>query len=203
MSLRTHREKAPTVIDTHITSFLFVMCGETHVALPAGIIRGIVRPDDQGISEALTLLDVRTPVADLAARFGLPSSFSADPRIVVCGMGEARRAFMVGAIVGLEDIESSKIRPLLPHFTGPERHWFSGMFLFRETVALAVEPHWLLSEDQTRLNVSPVEECGRQRHGGTASSPSGAYSLPSGPGQLDILELEEATDADDIPWAQL
>ncbi len=121
-------------------------------------------------------------------------------------MRHARRAFRVHAIVGLQEVESTRIKPLLPHFIGPEREWFSGMFLFRETIALVVQPSWLLSDDRYR-----GELLGRQSTVEPEQAPCAAPVLsqitgghaPGSPDQFDVIELEEATDADDLPWAQL
>ncbi|HJU05033.1 MAG TPA: chemotaxis protein CheW, partial [Nitrospiraceae bacterium] len=138
MSLRTQTDTGQTTTVSSATSFLLVVCGETYLALPAGLIRGIIKWDDADKAAALERLAARTRVMDLAERLGLPSISSSEARILVCGGNSVCRAFLVTAIVGLEDIESAMITPLLPHFTGLERQWFSGMFLFREAVALVL-----------------------------------------------------------------
>ncbi len=206
MTLRTRTEKAQPASGVDVASFLLVTCTHTHLAIPADIIRGIVKPDDGGKDDALAVLGAHADVTDLADRFGVScSSFSSEARILVCGTHDARRAFRVHTIVGLEDVESTRIKPLLPHFGGPEREWFSGMFLFRETIALVVRPSWLLSDDRQRgellgrqLTVKPEQ-----------APPAPVLSRITGGhvagslGQFDAIELEEATDADDLPWAQL
>jgi hypothetical protein len=207
MTLRTRTEKAPTASGVDVASFLLVTCTHTHVAIPADIIRGIVKPDDDGKDDALAVLRAHTDVTDLADRFGVSSSsFSSEARIVVCGTHNARRAFRVHAIVGLEDVESTRIKPLLPHFIGPEREWFSGMFLFRETIALVVQPSWLLSDDRQRGGLlgrqSTVEPEQALLAAPVLSHRTGGY-VSGSPDELDVIELEEATDADDLPWAQL
>ena len=204
MSLRTQTVNRSSVAAVPVASFLVVTCGETPFALSAGTIRGIVKPGDGGIADVLAALGVRTPVIDLAERWGFSSTLSSDAGIVVCGLEQTHRAFLVGAVVGLEDIDPSNILPLLPHFTGPERTWFSGMFLFRETVALIVDPRWLLSaahnqiEESARLVDESAQEPDR-----TAPALADTSSTRGDPGPFDLMELEEATDADDIPWAQL
>lgn len=207
MTLRTRTEKALMASGVDVASFLLVTCTHTYIAIPAGIIRGIVKPDDDGKDDALAVLGAHTDVTDLTDRFGASSSsFSSEARIIVCGTHNARRAFRVHAIVGLEDVESTKIKPLLPHFIGPEREWFSGMFLFRETIALVVQPSWLLSDDRQRGGLlgrqSAVEPEQAPFPAPVLSHRTGGH-VPGSPDEFDVIELEEATDADDLPWAQL
>src|SRR5918998_6837338 len=173
--------------------------------MPAGIVPGIVRLDHNRLNAALAVFGVRSSVIDLAELFGLsPSSRSAESRIVVCGMRSTRQAFSVGSVLGLEDIETTKITALLPHFVGPERQWFTGMFLFRETVALIIGADWLLSIDHHRYT-SPD----RQPIPGTLQMLAGDVSgvtadmIGATPeahsAQSDIIDLEEATNADHLP----
>ena len=194
MGLRSRFETLPVAAGVQVASFLLVTCGPTHLAMPAGIVRGIVRLDHNRLNAALAVLGVRSSVIDLAELFGLsPSSRSAESRIVVCGMQSTRQAFSVGSVLGLEDIETTKITALLSHFVGPERQWFTGMFLFRETVALIIGADWLFSIDHQRLagDVSGVSA-------GMIGATPEAHSA-----QSDIIDLEEATNADHLPWAEL
>jgi hypothetical protein len=90
--------------------------------------------------------------------------------------------------------------PLLPHFVGPERQWFSGMFLFRKTVVLIINPGWLLSEDRqlwlsSDYGASSVEDHHSQRS--DMPNPGSKTDMPA------VIELEEATNAEDLPWAEL
>ncbi len=205
MSLRTQTDKGP-LVSAYVTSFLLVVCDKTYLALPAGMIRGIIKRDDADKVDALAMLEVHTRIMDLTERLGLASSPSSEARILVCGGEPLRRAFLVTAIVGLEDIESATITPLLPHFTGPERQWFSGMFLYRESVALVLNPSWLLSEDLDcdgdLVRMPAIQD---REWMAVASAPSGmaARQCQVKIDYFDPLELEEASDADDIPWAQL
>jgi len=99
------------------------------------------------------------------------------------------------------DVDNARIRPLPPHFGGPERKWYGGLFLFQETVALMVHPGWLLGEERgpaqlPRLSATPVTAFAS---GHAAVVGNGTPSRPP----VDIVKLEEASDADDTPWAQL
>lgn len=209
MSLRGRTEMRPTSMGPTVAAFLLVTCEATHLAVPAELVRGIVKPNDGGMADILRALGVQAEVSDLSERFGFERyAPSAEMRVVVCGMKEMRWAFRVGAVIGLEDVESSRITLLSPQFTGPERQWFAGMFLFRDTVALVIQPRWLLSDDRHEPSRSPQAESIESDHEAAATviTVAPAVAIQSWRGTascVDGIELEEATDADDLPWAEL
>ena len=116
-----------------------------------------------------------------------------------------------------------RITPLPPHFAGVEQSWFTGLFLFRDTVALLINPGWLLSQtmdafvaqslpEQTAPGEQPVPDQaaaapagapapsrkkGRRKPVVTASGEEAALEV------LENLVLEESADAEDsqTPWA--
>src|SRR5436309_1473534 len=183
------------------TRFLVVMCAETCFALPADIVRGLMTFEEAGPAEAVTMLEVTYPLRDLAAHFGLPPVSSApESRIILCTMGNFHKGFRVSQMLGLADVDNERIRPLPPHFGGPERKWFGGLFLFQETVALMVHPGWLFGEERgpaqrPRLTATPVTALAS---GHAAAVGNGTPSHPP----VEIVKLEEAPDAEDTPWAQ-
>jgi hypothetical protein len=150
---------------------------------------------------------VTTSPVHLSEHFGLTGSYlSPESRILVCGMQSTHVAFRVDRVLGLHDTDSKKIKPLLPHFMGPERRWIAGMFLFQQTVALVLHTHWLLNDDrgsrvlsssgtQPMVQVRPPEAFQRTVIDMTATRHD----------RLDwtIMNFEEVTDADDTPWAQI
>jgi hypothetical protein len=209
VSLRTHKEPISPLDTSTTKQFLIITCGATRLAVPAEIIRGIVRPDDVGVAETLAALGVTSRVTDLAERFGVPGlSSSTEARIVACETRGINRAFHVTGIIGLHDLDARHIAPLLPHFTGPERRWFAGMFLFHETVALVVDAGWLLSLDHgarpAPVYHSTIEhERNRPSAGPPVPQKAARDALNHSDGKLDVMELEEVSDAEDIPWAEL
>jgi hypothetical protein len=115
-------------------------------------------------------------------------------------------AFRVDCVLGLHDMDATKIRPLLPHFIGAERRWIAGLFSFQQTVALVLHTGWLLSNDRGRQALSsPVLEL--KTHGARPEAvlPSVMDVMAARRDSLDwnVLEFEEVTDADDTPWAQI
>ncbi len=202
------RGRVHTVVSAaKMLEFLMVACGQTHFALQAEVVRSVIRPDEGDAEHVLSSFGVTTVPVHLSERFGLTGSYlSPDSRILVCGMQSAHVAFRVDRVFGLHDTDSASIKPLLPHFMGPERRWIAGMFLFQQTVALVLHTDWLLSDGHGgRALPSPVCEPMAQ---GRSVEPSRrtVIDLTATRGNSlhwNAMDFEEVTDADDTPWAQI
>jgi hypothetical protein len=131
----------------------------------------------------------------------------------------------VDRTLGLEDVDLQRITPLPPHFAGVEQSWFTGLFLFRDTVALLINPGWLLSqamdvfvaktlaegaalEEQHVLAPPPEAPAetpkpapARKRRSRKPVEASGGDAVALN--ELEDLVLEESTDVEDsqTPWA--
>ena len=70
MSLRGRTEMRPTSMGPTVAAFLLVTCEATHLAVPAELVRGIVKPNDGGMADILRALGVQAEVSDLSERFG-------------------------------------------------------------------------------------------------------------------------------------
>ncbi len=224
MSLRGRRDNVAPTLGT--MQVLVVACGRTYLAIPGAIVRGVVEFGDAVEARIVSLFGETCRVTDLAARLGLPPAvLTPDMRIILCGEHRARQAWRVDRTLGIEDIDLQAIKPLPPHFVGVEQSWFTGMFLFRDTVALTLNAGWLLSQSmdafvaQTLAEGATLEEqhvlaeapaateeeatpaaAGKQRLHKLLETPAGEAA------SLDVLEslvLEESTDVEDnqAPWA--
>lgn len=190
---------------------LVVRCGRTRFALPAGIVRSLGR-----VQEASAAMEQPVSRTDLADRFGLPRTARAEEgRTVLCGNRDIRHAFEVDEVVGLIEVEAMRIRPLPPQFAGPERAWFTGVFLLQGTLVLVVDPEWLLgfyprvSEAPPSRPAVPPASVSRSLalapeltlacHGvqGTMTGPMTSFEC------VEDGQLEEAGDAEEAPWAEL
>lgn len=187
---------------TDTKQFLVVVCGRTYLALEAGIVRGIIPLEDRDLNERLAALGVDSPATDLGVLFRLaPVSPSSDGRVVVCGRpGAQPQAFRVDRLVGLKEIEGRQIMALPAHFRGSERYWFLGLFFLDQTMlVLVVEPGWLLGQNQRNQKEVPVSAPLSIMEG---QSPPETLRRSAEDG-LDALEFEDATGAEEIPWAEL
>lgn len=159
MSLRGRAEKVTRAIET--MQVLVVACGKTYLAIPSAIVRGVIEFGEAVEARIVSLFGEECRVTDLAARLGLPpAELTPDMRIVLCGEHRARQAWRVDRTLGLHEVDLQQIMPLPPQFAGVERNWFTGLFLFRDVVALLVNPGWLLSQSmeafvaQTRVEAT-------------------------------------------------
>lgn len=202
------RGRLHTVIPAaKILEFLMVACGQTHFAIQADTVRSVIRPEESDAEAILSTFGITTVPVHLSEQFGLTGSYlSPESRILVCGMHGTNFAFRVDRVMGLHDIDTGDIKPLLPHFVGSERRWIAGMFLYQQTVALVLHTAWLLSNDRgSRALSAPVLESACDGYPSKASvatlidvSTEGLNSHSA-----HSMEFEEATDADDTPWAQI
>lgn len=127
---------------------LVVTSGPINLAISATVVESILPPEEAGGTGSVTVREIIYPVTDLARRLGHTSAAAArDPRIILCGSRGRHRGFRVDQVLGLTEVEISRLRPLPPHFTGEERTWFKGYFLYQEGVALWVNPDWLVGPD--------------------------------------------------------
>ncbi|MBI4401867.1 MAG: chemotaxis protein CheW [Nitrospirae bacterium] len=195
MSLRGRAQIAPHAVS--LRQFLVVACGKTRFALAADIVRGLAHPE-----ETVTAVGKGPAMTDLAARFGLSRSPRApQARIVFCGRREVHHAFLVDEVVGLTEVEVDRIRPLPSHFAGPERAWFTGLYVTQEAVVLVVDPGWLLDFYPTP---PPPAVVNQSESGNRAPGLPGPTDVTAVPIELLNVEgIEQATDAEDTPWAEL
>lgn len=222
MSLRSRTDKVAPALDT--MQVLVVACGKTYLAIPGAIVRGVVEFGEAVEARIVSLFGEACRVTDLAARLGLPPAvLTPDMRIILCGEHRARQAWRVDRTLGLEDVDMQRITPLPPHFAGVEQSWFTGLFLFRDTVALLINPGWLLSQTMDAFVAQSLTE---QPAPGELPAPDQAAEAPAGApaparkkgrrkpavaasgeeAALEVLEnlvLEESADAEDsqTPWA--
>ena len=171
-----------------------VVCRGLHFALQAEIVKGIVAADETNIQQRLASFGGdASSVSELGELFGWPPGTpSPESRIFVCGTPQVSRAFQVDRLLGLQDVDAEQFRPFPRHFRGPEREWFGGFILIEETLALIINSRWLVGAMQG--------ESQRSLSGGISRTPAEPELIA--PAASEIV-LEEATDAEELPWAEL
>jgi len=175
--------------------YLIVTAGQTTWAFPAEVTRGMVRPDEGTAGRVFS--GVSCPVVDLAQHFGLAGGGGgSESSVILCGEDHSQHALKVDRVLGFTDLERKDLRPLPPHFTGPERGWFSGLFLFKDALALAVDARWLVSHEAF---LGPRARLGTDA---THSATPELMGPVSAGGGGDIKPIEEADDAEEVPWQE-
>lgn len=172
-----------------------VLCGPSLLALPSDIVRGILEPEQAGQGPTIYAYGLRFPTTDLSAHLGLwrPTT-PPEARIILCERQHLRRAIHVDQVVSLTDVPQQGIQPLPAHFSGHERDWFAGLFVFQDRIVLLVNPVWLLRSETlvTSLEDGRVEE----------PEPAGDVTLV-GPDELtghDIVELRRGSNGENTTW---
>jgi len=155
MALRGYKPAA-TVIESAVR-FLIAGCGPYVLAFPAGWVRGILTPEEAGSGQAIWSAGSNYPLTDLAQRlFVSPKKESMDRRVILYGNGTCFRAFAVDEVVELIDTNRTDLRPLPVQFRSAERTRLSGYLLYKHTIALLVNPLWLL---ETNDRIETFQSC--------------------------------------------
>ncbi len=172
-----------------------VLCGPSLLAVPSDIVRGILEPDQAGPGPTIYAYGLTFPTTDLAAHLGLwrPSA-PPEARIILCERQPMRRAIHVDQVVSLTDVPQRAIQPLPAHFSGHERDWFAGLFVFQDQIVLLVNPVWMLRSETL---VTSLED-------GTVAEQDAAPDITLvGPAELtghDIVELRRGSNGEDTTW---
>ncbi|TAJ07846.1 MAG: chemotaxis protein CheW [Nitrospirae bacterium] len=190
--------------------FLVVVSGGVPVAIPSDLVRGILQPEDSQREQTIIWLGVAYPLTSLADRFGWSrAAWTPETRAILFGLGNSMLAFSVDRVMGLTDVDRRQIKPLPPHFSGPERKWITGLFLFRESLALVPDLTWLIGSPQEEAQAAALIE--ESPNPVQVSAARGMRQEPETveaeevnlADQLDVEPIEEVSDAENAPWADI
>jgi chemotaxis protein histidine kinase CheA len=142
MSLRGRHAKHSV---TPTSRFLIVTVGGVQFALLTSCVEGLLTADEAGPGDTMTIQGLTYPHIDLAGRLQLPTdTLEVESRCVLFSAGQARASIRVAQVHGLKELAQSQVLPLPRHFQGEEQRWYQGMILFETTVALVLNPVWVL-----------------------------------------------------------
>ncbi len=145
MSLRGHYRASSSTDRT--VSFLIVRFGTRYFALPSDGVRGVLTREEAGNGQTVVRVGKIYHEIDLARLLSTTlDERSVDLRTVLFANGESCGAIRVDEVIGLVDADRDECRPLPPHFQHEERTWIVGMILFQNTLALILNPEWVLGE---------------------------------------------------------
>lgn len=143
MSLRGRHARATSLAAT--VRFLIVTVGGTHFALHADRVQGLLTVEEAASAESLTEQGVTYASIDLATRLQLPADADGlETRVVLLSNGNSRGNIRVAQVHGLKELDQSQVLPLPRHFQGEEQTWYQGIALFEESVAMVLNPAWLM-----------------------------------------------------------
>lgn len=143
MSLRGRHARTTSLAAT--SRFLIVTVGGTHFALHADRVQGLLTLEEAASAGSLTRQGVTYASTDLAMRLHLPADADGpETRVVLLSHGTSRGNIRVAQVHGLKELDQSQVLSLPRHFQGEEQTWYQGMVLFEESVAVALNPDWLM-----------------------------------------------------------
>lgn len=181
MSLRGQTKAAVTA--GALERLLVVASGPVNLALSASIVEGILPLEEAGTQDVATVRGITYRVTPIADRWGwAPFPVTPKTQLLLCGNRGQHRGFTVDLVLGLTEVDLQQIRPMPPHFACEERAWFKGFFLFRDTIALWVDPDWLLTPDK---GAGPAESLGD-----TTTFVTESHSSTGGVIELEVIDAE-------------
>lgn len=130
-----------------LSRFLIVTLGGRYLALDIESVEAVLTLEETGGVEDPTIHGMAYGVIHLADRLGLVSDRDmTNARVVLLSERERRGNVRVSMVQGLLELQPSQILPLPMQFRGPERHWYQGLILFANSIALALNTSWVLDE---------------------------------------------------------
>ncbi len=183
MSLHGQSKAAPA--GGTFERLLVFASGAVKLALSAPLVEGMLPLGEAGIKDVVNVRGITYRVTPLAGRWeGMPSPATPKTLLLMCGYRGQHYGFTVDQVLGLAEVAPQQVRPLPPHFVCEERTWFNGFFLFRGTIALWVNPDWLLAPGK----YADAADC----FGDTASCLTEDPCLTGDILELEIIDAERA-----------
>ncbi len=146
MSSQEQGASAPSA--SCLRRFLIVTISGRYLALDAGSVEGVLTIKESESGEDPAIQSVVDRTVSLVMQLG-SSDVPTQPttRVVLLTDREMRGSIRVSDVHGILEIQQSQILPLPPQFSGVERHWYRGMILFEKSIAMILNPTWVLEID--------------------------------------------------------
>jgi hypothetical protein len=139
--------------------FLIVTVGGRYLALEAEFIEGVLTLEEAGYVEDPTIHGMVYRAINLADRLGISNDQDgANTRVVLLSERDARGSIRVMTVQGFLELQQSQILPLPTQFRGPERHWYRGMILFAQSIAVVLNITWVLDGQVSGFGGSEGQE---------------------------------------------
>jgi chemotaxis signal transduction protein len=143
MSIQEQGVSAPSA--SSLGRFLIVTISGRYLAVDAGSVEGVLTIKESESGEDPAIHSVVDRTVSLAMRLG-SSDVPKHPttRVVLLTDRGTRGSIRVNDVHGILEIQQSQILPFPQQFSGVERHWYRGMILFEKSIAMILNPTWLL-----------------------------------------------------------
>lgn len=136
---------APTPAASSLQSFIIVTIGRRYLAFEAGCIKGVLTVEELDCGEDPAIQRAVDRTVDLIMQLNLADvpACPNTPVVLLADQG-IQCSIRVSQIPGRLEIQPSQILPLPAQFNGVERHWYRGVILFEKSIALILNPIWVL-----------------------------------------------------------
>jgi len=143
MMARGQQTGIPTQAAT--SHFVIITVGQRLFAIDADAVQGIMEAPDVGSTLVPIFNGDAYQGIDLVSRLAIKSTQEERvSQIVLLMRDHMRGSLRVEQVHGRMNLHPSQILPLPLHFQGAERDWYHGMILFERSVAVILNPAWLL-----------------------------------------------------------
>lgn len=143
MSLRGHNRSDAAHVPAE--RYLIVSVDARRFALSADLIQGLLTPEESRSRGALAVQGRDYSPLYLAAHLGLAEAGDGpESRVVLVARAGVCACLRVEQVHGLVELERACVLPLPGQFRGEERVWYSGLILFEDGVATALNSDWLI-----------------------------------------------------------
>jgi len=136
-----------TASPVSLSRFLIVTLGGRYLALDAESVCGLLTVDECGSVEDPTIHGMTYRAINLVDLLDIRNDQDGtNAHVVLLSERDARGSIQVTGVEGLLELQQSQVLPLPMQFRGPERHWYRGMILFAQSIALVLNTTWVLDE---------------------------------------------------------
>ncbi|MBK9306503.1 MAG: chemotaxis protein CheW [Nitrospira sp.] len=149
--------------------FIIVTIGRRYLAFEAGSIRELLTVQELECSEKPGIREVVDRTVDLIMQLNLTDvPIRPETPVVILTDQGSHCTIRVSHIHGQLEVQPSQILPLPTQFSSVERQWYRGMILFEQSIALILNPTWVLGEhvgsdvthvQRTALSCMDVRDC--------------------------------------------
>ncbi len=127
--------------------FLIVTLDGRYLAVDTESIGGVLALEEAGHVTNPTPQGLEYRAVDLAGRLSMSRDRNGtDTRIILLSANGVHGSIRVTAVEGCLELQPSHILPLPMQFRGPERQWYRGIILFKQSIALILDLTWVLGQ---------------------------------------------------------
>jgi chemotaxis signal transduction protein len=137
----------PASATPSVLKVLIATIGGRYLGVEAGFVTGVLTMEELECGNDPAMQGVVDRTDELMMEFKMTDvpTHAHTPVVLLTSRG-VRCTIRVNHVHGLLEIQPSQVLPLPAQFINVERHWYRGMILFEKSVAMILNPTWLIGE---------------------------------------------------------